>query len=129
MSVSQSKLLCDSKMVHLWRQLGGKDQGQLQMKLQSMLKQDNETEVYSFAPFDLPVSAMNFDAESVENLIQAIKGICERCVISADGTLSPMLLKLIRLADWTVIVSDSTAEGNEKSCRQHEQPCKRKQLG
>lgn len=48
--------------ISMWRQLGGKDQGQLQMKLQSMLKQDNETEVYSFAPFDLPVSAMNFDA-------------------------------------------------------------------
>lgn len=31
------------------------------MKLQSMLKQDNETEVYSSAPFDLPVSAMNFE--------------------------------------------------------------------
>ena len=28
-----------------------------------------------------------------------------------------MLLKLIRLADWTVIVSDSTAEGNEKSSK------------
>ena len=115
--------ICGSSMtdvmyeISMWRQLGGKDQGQLQMKLQSMLKQDNETEVYSFAPFDLPVSAMNFDAESVENLIQAIKGICERCVISADGTLSPMLLKLIRLADWTVIVSDSTAEGNEKSSK------------
>ncbi len=36
---------------------------------------------------------------------------------SVDGTLSPMLLKLIRLADWTVIVSDSTAEGNEKSSK------------
>ena len=71
--------ICGSSMtdvmyeISMWRQLGGKDQGQLQMKLQSMLKQDNETEVYSFAPFDLPVSAMNFDAESVENLIQAIK--------------------------------------------------------
>lgn len=59
--------ICGSSMtdvmyeISMWRQLGGKDQGQLQMKLQSMLKQDNETEVYSFAPFDLPVSAMNFD--------------------------------------------------------------------
>lgn len=68
--------ICGSSMtdvmyeISMWRQLGGKDQGQLQMKLQSMLKQDNETEVYSFAPFDLPVSAMNFDAESVENLME-----------------------------------------------------------
>lgn len=61
--------ICGSSMtdvmyeISMWRQLGGKDQGQLQMKLQSMLKQDNETEVYSFAPFDLPVSAMNPEIE------------------------------------------------------------------
>lgn len=101
--------------ISMWQQLGGIDYGQLQMKLQSMLKQDDETEVWSFAAFDLPVSAMNFGVDSISSLLQAVKGICERCVISADSCLSPMLLKLIRLSDWTVVVSDSTKEGNEKT--------------
>lgn len=101
--------------IGMWQQLGGTDYGQLQMKLQSMLKQDDETGVHSFSAFDLPVSAMNFKAENVESLLQAIKGTCECCVIDADSFLSPLLLELIRLSDWTVVVSDSTVEGNQKT--------------
>ena len=114
-AVSGSSMTDVMYEISMWQQLGGTDYGQLQMKLQSMLKQDDETEVWSFTAFDLPVSAMNFGAESVASLLQAVKGICECCIISADSCLSPMLLKLIRLSDWTVVVSDSTAEGNEKT--------------
>lgn len=101
--------ICGSSMtdvmyeISMWRQLGGKDQGQLQMKLQSMLKQDNETEVYSFAPFDLPVSAMNFDAESVENLIQNIeKGGSDVTAVmrqQADELMSQRRQMLLRKGD------------------------------
>lgn len=101
--------------IGMWRQPGGGDSGQLQMKLQSMLRKDDETGVYSFAPFDLPASVMRFQPEDVELLIHAVRGLCERCVISADGYLSSMLLKAINLSDWVVVVTDSTPAGNEKT--------------
>lgn len=101
----------------MWRQLGGTDYSQLQLKLQSMLKQDDETGVLSFAPFDMPVSAMNLEADEVEGLLKALKGLCDVCVVAIDPYISPALLKAIRLADWTVIVSDSTPGGNEKTTK------------
>lgn len=99
----------------MWRQLGGTDYGQLQLKLNSMLKQDDETGVYSFAPFDMPVSAMNLEPNDVSGLLHALKGLCDVCIISADSYLVPVLLKTIRLADWVVVVSNSTPMGNEKT--------------
>lgn len=101
--------------IGMWQQLGGTDQGQLQMKLQSMLRKDDETGVYTFAPFDLPVSAMNFSSDDMKALLHAVSGLCERCVVCADSYLSPTLLQGIRLADWVVVVSDSTPAGNEKT--------------
>lgn len=99
----------------MWRQLGGTDYSQLQLKLQSMLKQDDETGVLSFAPFDMPVSAMNLEAEEVEGLLKALKGLCDTCVVAIDPYIVPALLKAIRLSDWTVVVSNSTLAGNEKT--------------
>ena len=113
--VSGSSLTDVMYEIGMWRQLGGTDQGQLQMKLQSMLRKDDETGVYSFAPFDLPVSAMNFGSDDMKVLLQAVSGLCERCVVCTDNYLSATLLQAIRLADWLVVVSDSTTAGNEKT--------------
>lgn len=113
--VSGSSLTDVMYEIGMWRQLGGTDQGQLQMKLQSMLRKDDDMGVYSFAPFDLPVSAMNFGPDDMEALLHAVSGLCEVCVVCADSYLSPTLLQGIRLADWVVAVSDSTPAGNEKT--------------
>ena len=113
--VSGSSLTDVMYEIGMWQQLGGTDQGQLQMKLQSMLRKDDETGVYSFAPFDLPVSAMNFGPDDMQALLHAVGGLCERCVVCADSYLSSTLLRGIRLADWVVVVSDSTTAGNEKT--------------
>ena len=113
--VSGSSLTDVMYEIGMWQQLGGTDQGQLQMKLQSMLRKDDETGVYSFAPFDLPVSAMNFGPDDMQALLHAVGGLCERCVVCADSYLSSTLLRGIRLADWVIVVSDSTTAGNEKT--------------
>ncbi|MGN0706813.1 MAG: hypothetical protein ACI4JC_02290 [Faecalibacterium sp.] len=103
--------------IAMWRQLGGTNMGQLQVRLNSMLKKDDMTGVLSFAPFDMPVSAMNLEPDDTQALLQAMKGLCQICVISADAYLAPALLKAIQLADWTVVVSNSTPDGNEKASK------------
>ena len=51
----------------------------------------------------------------MQALLHAVGGLCERCVVCADSYLSSTLLRGIRLADWVIVVSDSTSAGNEKT--------------
>ena len=95
-----------------WKMAGSDDAGKLQMKLQSLLATDPETKVMSYAGFDLPLDAMGLDEVEIENLLKAVSGLCDCCVVDMDGSLSKNFITAVRKAGWLVLVSDGSHKGN-----------------
>ena len=87
-------------------------QGNLALKLEGLLKYDNQLQLHYYDPFPLPLEAASMTAEELELLLRTAAGLFDAVVADMDGVFSPLLRAAGGQAEQIILVSDGSQGTN-----------------
>ncbi|MBR1476538.1 MAG: AAA family ATPase [Lachnospiraceae bacterium] len=96
-----------------WKSMSGNaNEGSLQLRLKSLVSKDQEFGVDSFAGFTLPLDALEIQAAEIAELAKVLSGLYDIVVVDLESRIDEVLMEFLKIANWTVLVSDGIEDSN-----------------